>query len=71
MITKLFLENTEKHTNIVQVFHMLIENVEKLCPEGRSRALALTRLQEGIFWVNYSLMGEVVNAEKEKEKTVS
>lgn len=45
----------ENQDAIRRHFKALAEEVCMLCPEGRERSLALTKLEEGLFWAREAL----------------
>ena len=45
----------ERYTQIRSRAGDLAELLEGLCPESRERSLALTKLEEAVFWANASI----------------
>ena len=65
MNKELFNANNRKQTNLVHLMIMVIENIEQLVPIGGERELAIKKIQEAIFWCNYSLMKSYMSGERE------
>ena len=45
----------EKYAEIRSVGFLLAKTINALCPEGREKALAVTKLEEAIFWANAAI----------------
>lgn len=48
-------EKRNEHTAIRQAFKRLAHEVNNFVPEGREAALAITKLEEGMFWANAAI----------------
>ena len=44
-----------KHAAIRQLFKDLAYSVDTICPDGREKALAITKLEEGMMWANAAI----------------
>lgn len=44
------LEGVERHAELSEAFTVLAILVDDLCPDGRAKSLALTKLEEAKFW---------------------
>lgn len=44
-----------KHQDVRILCHDVAENLNALLPEGREKSLAITHLEEAMFWANASL----------------
>lgn len=45
----------ETHQLLREEFLSLAEEVHTICPPGRERSLAFTKLEEALFWVNAAI----------------
>lgn len=45
-------EKRDEHTSIRQIMKRAAEAVEDRVPAGREQALAITKLEEAMFWAN-------------------
>jgi len=45
----------EKMNNIRDLVLSVAENIDKLCPDGREKSLAITNLEQVMFWANASI----------------
>lgn len=45
-------EKRNEHTSIRQAFHRLASELDARLPDGREKALAVTYLEDGMFWAN-------------------
>ncbi len=43
------------HEDLRTALRLAAEVIETLCPEGREKSLALTRLEEAMFWGNAAI----------------
>lgn len=43
------------HTAIRGNIYSAAEYINRVCPEGREKSLAMTKLEEAMFWANASL----------------
>lgn len=48
-------EKREAHTSVRQTCHALAKFLNEKLPEGREKALAITHLEEVMFWGNAAL----------------
>lgn len=48
-------ENKPKHQQVNQTLLAIAEDFDELLPDGREKALALTKLEEAKFWSNASI----------------
>ena len=48
-------EVEDAHKSIRSGCQNLAERLDKLCPDGREKALAMTKLEEVMFWANASV----------------
>lgn len=48
-------ENRPKHEQVNQTLLAVAEDFDELLPDGREKALALTKLEEVKFWSNASI----------------
>lgn len=44
-----------RHGNIRAVCHRLAEQIVELTPEGREQSLAITHVEEAMFWANAAI----------------
>jgi hypothetical protein len=47
--------NAEKHQLVREVCGNLAETMNAVLPEGREKALVLTKLEEAMFWANAAI----------------
>lgn len=45
-------DNAEKFIQMRRLAHGLARQIVELCPDGRERATALSKLEESLFWAN-------------------
>jgi hypothetical protein len=45
-------EKRDEHTSARQILKRAADAVNELVPEGREKGLALTKLEEAMFWAN-------------------
>lgn len=45
-------EKRDEHTSVRQACRRLANELNERCPEGREKSLAITRLEEVMFWAN-------------------
>ncbi|MGC5343658.1 DUF7681 family protein [Streptomyces sp. DT171] len=48
-------EKRNAHATVRAACHGLAELVDQLCPAGREQALAVTKVEEAMFWANAAL----------------
>lgn len=48
-------EKRDEHTSARQSCRQLADRLNELLPEGREKALALTKLEEVMFWANAAI----------------
>ena len=48
-------EKRDAHASARQACRQAAERIDELCPEGREKALAITKLEEAMFWANAAL----------------
>ncbi|MFE4057415.1 hypothetical protein ACFXP3_14145 [Streptomyces sp. NPDC059096] len=48
-------EKRDAHATVRTACHGLAELFDQLCPEGREQALAVTKIEEAMFWANAAL----------------
>lgn len=48
-------EKRNEHTSIRQACRHLADDLNQRLPEGREKALAITKLEEAMFWANAAL----------------
>jgi hypothetical protein len=45
-------DRVSDHERVRQNYHLLAEELNGIVPEGREKSLAITRLEEVMFWAN-------------------
>ena len=45
----------ERYTTLRSKAKFLAQEINEVCPESREKALALTKLEEAVFWANASI----------------
>lgn len=45
----------ERYNTIRQTAKVLAETIEATCPSSRERSLAITKLEEAVFWANAAI----------------
>jgi len=48
-------EQTQKYTRLRDNAKQLARDIVALCPDSRDRSLALTKLEEAVFWANAAI----------------
>ncbi|MBU5946820.1 hypothetical protein [Streptomyces sp. PAM3C] len=48
-------EKRDAHTNVRQQCRLLADELNELLPDGREKSLALTKLEEVMFWANAAI----------------
>ncbi|HEY5141350.1 MAG TPA: hypothetical protein VIJ25_18855 [Methylococcales bacterium] len=48
-------EKADEHTSIRQACRRLADNLNAFLPEGREKSLAITKLEEVMFWGNAAI----------------
>lgn len=48
-------DKAKKHEAIRGNIYSAAEYINRVCPEGREKSLAVTHLEEAMFWANASL----------------
>jgi hypothetical protein len=48
-------EKADEHTSARQACRRLADHLNELCPEGREKSLAITHLEEVMFWANAAI----------------
>lgn len=51
-------EKRDAHTSVRQGCRRLADQIDEQCPDGREKALAVTKLEEAMFWANAALARE-------------
>lgn len=45
----------EKYENLRKMARLMASHVEELCPESREKSLAMTKIEEAVFWANAAI----------------
>lgn len=45
----------ETHEFVRTTFRLAAETINNILPEGREKAIAMTKLEEGMFWANAAI----------------
>lgn len=45
-------EGAERHKSLTGAFFTVARVIEEVCPDGREKALAFTKLEEAKFWAS-------------------
>ena len=53
-------EKRDEHTSVRQQCRRLADRLNERLPEGREKALAVTKLEEVMFWANAAIAREEV-----------
>ena len=48
-------DQPQRYNHIQQRAHYLAHDVMEMCPDSRERSLAITKLEEAVFWANASI----------------
>ncbi len=48
-------EKRDDHASVRQACRQAADRIDELCPEGREKSLAITKLEEAMFWGNAAL----------------
>lgn len=48
-------EKRDAHTSVRQACRRTADHINEVCPDGREKSLALTALEEAMFWGNAAL----------------
>ncbi|AVH58392.1 MULTISPECIES: Acb2/Tad1 domain-containing protein [Streptomyces] len=48
-------EKRDAHTSVRQACRRLADHINETCPDGREKSLAITAIEEAMFWGNASL----------------
>ncbi|MFJ2737684.1 hypothetical protein [Streptomyces sp. NPDC087317] len=48
-------EKRDAHTSVRQACRRLADHINETCPDGREKSLALTAIEEAMFWGNAAL----------------
>ncbi|WP_435834906.1 Acb2/Tad1 domain-containing protein [Streptomyces antibioticus] len=48
-------EKRDAHSSIRQACRRLADHINESCPEGREKSLAITHVEEAMFWANAAL----------------
>lgn len=52
-------EKRDEHTSVRQAHRQLADKLNEELPEGREKSLAVTKLEESMFWANAAIAREV------------
>lgn len=52
-------EKADEHTSARQACRDAADRLNELCPEGREKSLAVTKLEEAMFWANAAIARDV------------
>lgn len=61
-------ERRDEHTSVRQACLRLAEHLDEKCPDGREKSLAITKIEEVMFWGNAALAR---NPERPTEPSVA
>jgi hypothetical protein len=48
-------EKRDAHTSVRQECRRLADHINETCPDGREKSLAITAIEEAMFWGNAAL----------------
>jgi len=48
-------EKRDAHSSARQACKRAADTINELCPDGREKAVAITKLEEAMFWANAAL----------------
>ncbi|MFE1070985.1 hypothetical protein ACFW5W_07115 [Streptomyces sp. NPDC058783] len=48
-------EKRDAHTSVRQACRRLADHINETCPDGREKSLAITAIEEAMFWGNAAL----------------
>ena len=48
-------EKADEHTSARQGCRELADRLNELCPDGREKSIAITKLEEVMFWANAAI----------------
>jgi hypothetical protein len=48
-------ERQDAHQLVRRTCHRAAQNIEGLCPDGREKSLAITKLEEAMMWANAAI----------------
>jgi hypothetical protein len=48
-------EKRDAHTSVRQACRRLADHINETCPDGREKSLAVTAIEEAMFWGNAAL----------------
>jgi hypothetical protein len=51
-------EKRDAHTSVRQACRRLADQINEQVPEGREKSVALTKIEEAMFWANAALARE-------------
>lgn len=57
-------EKADTHEMLRENGYKLCMLIQELCPEGREKSLAITKIEEAIFWANAGLARDMQDAPK-------